>query len=490
MPTLPPVLTVTKSEISVSHEAATETFTYGVANPVEGTNVEISDNADWITTETDGTTVNVTIAANEAEEAREGVVTVRYGDLTKTVTVKQAAKPAEGGPTTVVDVLTRNWTGSTSSSYAEWSGKTSNSTAVYKGKTAGGNSAIQFNTNNNSTIGIVTTASGGTVRKVVVTWQSDTSNGRTLDIYGKNTAYSAATDLYSTNSATKGTKLGSIVKGTSTELVIDGNYQFIGLRSNSGAMYITEIQITWESGEGGGSTPEPATPVLGVNPTTLNFDAAGGNKTVACTIENEVSSVNVTATETVDWLSTSVSGKTVTVTATENTTTPERTATVTISYQGAASKTVTVTQAAGESTGGDEGGETQPVTVTKTSFSAVSGSLDSVISYTTAKNDGTTAPAINSSAIRLYQPSSGKTNGGSITITAKEGYTITSITIGSNQKTTTAYSIDGGATSSNSDIAANGKLTVTKDAQSITFYCRGANSNSRLNVNYLSVTYK
>ena len=97
LPTLPPVLTVSKSEISVSHEAATDTFTYSVANPVDGVNVAISDNADWITTSVSGTTVTVNVAENTAEEAREGVITVTYGTLTKTVTVSQAAKPAEGG---------------------------------------------------------------------------------------------------------------------------------------------------------------------------------------------------------------------------------------------------------------------------------------------------------------------------------------------------------------------------------------------------------
>ena len=107
----------------------------------------------------------------------------------------------------------------------------------------------------------------------------------------------------------------------------------------------------------GGSTPEepetPATPVLSINPTTLSFDAAAGSKTVTCTIENEVSGVNVTATESVDWLTTSVSGKTVTITATANTATTARTATVTIAYTGAESKTVTVNQAAAENTGGE-----------------------------------------------------------------------------------------------------------------------------------------
>lgn len=125
--------------------------------------------------------------------------------------------------------------------------------------------------------------------------------------------------------------------------------------------------VTFTSvGNGGGSTPvepEPATPVLSITPATLSFDAAGGNKTVTCTIENEVSGVNVTATEDVDWLSTSVSGKTVTITATENTG-AERTANVTIAYEGAESKTVTVSQAAAEQGGGDEGGSGEPIDAT------------------------------------------------------------------------------------------------------------------------------
>ena len=100
---------------------------------------------------------------------------------------------------------------------------------------------------NNSNSGIVTTASGGKAKKVTVSWNNDTQENRTLDIYGKNTAYSAASDLYGAN--TQGTKIGSIVfDGESTELTISGDYEFIGLRSNSGAMYINQIDIDWETG--------------------------------------------------------------------------------------------------------------------------------------------------------------------------------------------------------------------------------------------------
>ena len=143
----------------------------------------------------------------------------------------------------VVDTLNRATTGATSTTYVDWSGKTDKSGAVYKGNSAGGNSSIQLRSDKSSA-GIVTTASGGKAVKITVKWNSNTGDTRTIDIYGKNTAYSSAADLY--NTSTQGTKIGSIKKGT-TELVLTGDYAFIGIRSNSGALYLEEINITWES---------------------------------------------------------------------------------------------------------------------------------------------------------------------------------------------------------------------------------------------------
>lgn len=142
------------------------------------------------------------------------------------------------------DVLTRDLTGvnANSTSYSQWTGKKSNTAAVYAGQSAGGNGAIQLRSNNNNS-GIVTTASGGYVSRIQVTWNTNTSNGRVLNVYGKNNSYDSPEDLY--DSATQGTLIGTIVKGTSTELSIKGNYEFIGIRSASGAMYIDEIRITW-----------------------------------------------------------------------------------------------------------------------------------------------------------------------------------------------------------------------------------------------------
>ena len=168
--------------------------------------------------------------------------------------------------TTTTDKLTRATTGVNdgSTTYSTWSNKTITSSAVYAGNSAGSNNSIQLRSNNSNS-GVITTTSGGKAKKVTVEWQSSTASGRTLDIYGKNSAYSAATDLY--DNSKQGTKLGSIVNGTSTELTITGDYEYIGLCSNSGAMYLTSISIDWATTTGGStssttyyhSTPECTT---------------------------------------------------------------------------------------------------------------------------------------------------------------------------------------------------------------------------------------
>ena len=135
---------------------------------------------------------------------------------------------------------------------------------------------------------------------------------------------------------------------------------------------------------------------------------------------------------------------------------------------------------------------TYSLIASKTSFTAVSGdiSADGLITYTTAKNDGTSNPAINSNEIRLYQPSAKKTDGGSITISAASGYQIESISLTSSMGTTIVYKVDGGSVSSNVSLTASTAKTFDSlDASSVEFICRGTSSTTRLYVKALSVTY-
>ena len=131
-------------------------------------------------------------------------------------------------------------------------------------------------------------------------------------------------------------------------------------------------------------------------------------------------------------------------------------------------------------------------TVTMTTFTATSADMDTVVSYSTAKGGGTSDPIISEGKIRLYQKSSSGSEGGKITITAKSGYTLQSVTIGSSKATKIAYTIGTNTTKSTTeDLAANATKTVDNiNAQSITFYCMGTTKNDRLHVNYLSATYK
>ena len=175
--------------------------------------------------------------------------------------------------TEITDVLNRELTGITGNSYTFWEGKTSNSDAVYAGQSAGGNESIQLRSNNSNS-GIITTASGGTVTNVIVTWNENTADNRTLQVYGSHSAYTSPTELY--NAETSGELLGTIVKGESEELAISGSFEYIGLRSASGAMYLTEIDITWNT-EGGTPQETVATP-------TFNPEAATYSEAISVTI--------------------------------------------------------------------------------------------------------------------------------------------------------------------------------------------------------------
>ena len=106
----------------------------------------------------------------------------------------------------------------------------------------------------NSTSGVVTTTTGGVAKTVTVVWYNDgttsSADGRTIDIYGKNEPYAAVSDLYSDD--TKGTKIGSVVYDANAETLtasvsLEGNYAYVGFRSNYGALYTESITIDWSA---------------------------------------------------------------------------------------------------------------------------------------------------------------------------------------------------------------------------------------------------
>ncbi len=165
---------------------------------------------------------------------------VSYSNLTCSLTVS-VSRAAYVAPSNITDTITANDLPASGTTYTDFSNVVKSSGAKYAGNTAENDSAIQLRSKNSNS-GIVSTTSGGTISSVTIT----VSNGEnTINVYGKNTAYSAATDLY--NNSTQGTLVGS-TSSTGT-ITFSTSYTYVGIRSNSGAAYLTSIAITYGSSE-------------------------------------------------------------------------------------------------------------------------------------------------------------------------------------------------------------------------------------------------
>lgn len=159
---------------------------------------------------------------------------------------------------TVTDELTSTILNITSS-YNKFATKTLSSGASYDGAAYVGTgknyNGIQIKADQikkSFYTGIITSASGGTIKSITINFNSNNSNA--LGIYGKNTAYTTADDLF-------GSAAGELIKSvpnskTAVTITPDKAYKFIGFKSNKGTIYIDKITIVWEKAS---STPTTTT---------------------------------------------------------------------------------------------------------------------------------------------------------------------------------------------------------------------------------------
>ena len=142
-----------------------------------------------------------------------------------------------------------------SSSYSEWIKKGSSSAAVYNARTAGEKSSgdIRISAGTSPKSGIVSTQSGGVLKKVVFKWNSAkaTSTSKTVKVYGSNTPYASHSDAY--DAEKQGTLLGSCSYKKDDETseftieVPEGQaYTYVAIASASSVCYFDSIKITWE----------------------------------------------------------------------------------------------------------------------------------------------------------------------------------------------------------------------------------------------------
>lgn len=146
--------------------------------------------------------------------------------------------------------------------------------------------------------------------------------------------------------------------------------------------------------------------------------------------------------------------------------------------------------------GGEIANKTYTVTVAKNpyvvadGFTDIEGKIDENVSYEAFKGDAANAPIIpkDTNYIRLYQ------NGGYITISGAKGVTISEVvlTTGSTYETTTiGYAVgDDDVPTTGSTVAKNSDFKVSDlSCNSISFYCLGTDSKSRIDIAAIKVKY-
>lgn len=164
-----------------------------------------------------------------------------------TVEGREVAETPDPQPVGSIDTITRDNLAATDQNYADFSDLNAGSDARYAGQTAAGNEGC-FNirsSKNNS--GIVTTQSGGRLKKVTITWGANAS-ARTVRFYGKNTPYTAATDLF--DSTKSGEVIGTLdytKENDESVLILDQDVTYFGLRSISSAIYIKKVVVEWDN---------------------------------------------------------------------------------------------------------------------------------------------------------------------------------------------------------------------------------------------------
>lgn len=234
---------------------------------------------------------------------------------------------------TTTDVITASDLAATGTSLAYFTNVSKPSGAVYAGRTAKHSSGAIILTTKDANTGIVSTTSGGKIKSVTFTFNQN-SDKYSIEVYGKNTAYTSSSDL--TDASTKGTLLGT-TNSMSTVITVSGDYEYIGIISNntssSSKIILDDIQFEWE-----GSSPK-----LEADESLTITDATTGTINVTGTDLTDAISASLTG-GTYDWNLSSnltISGGTVDVSYTGRYL--SATNTVTLSSTGATDVTVPVT---------------------------------------------------------------------------------------------------------------------------------------------------
>ena len=175
----------------------------------------------------------VTIVEN-ATIGGTAVIVVTYGALTQEIPVT-VAKATE------TDTLTAASFDVTGTTYGDHTATGVKGT--YSAYCAGGNSSIQIRSKDTPHSGLIGSNNDKICKSISVTFEEHTSAERTVDIYASNEAFTID-NMYDESL----TKVGSLVydgENATMTYNFEADYKYIGLRSSSGAIYMSSVQIIW-----------------------------------------------------------------------------------------------------------------------------------------------------------------------------------------------------------------------------------------------------
>lgn len=256
--------------LTASVEADATTFTFYVTKAnfdwdvvsVKLNDVDAGDGFTAVRTITDASkhlgyvTVSFPVNIVSAETTEDRVISVKVGLDSQISGTNRTFNLTQKGTTDIdpsVDKITSTETGVKVTTYTGFTYISSTTGAEYSGNCSANSTTtpiIQIRsdyTNTKPASGLVVTKTAGVIQKVSVKWNNQSANGRVLNIYASNTAYDSVDDLFNSQK-NSGTLIGTIVNGTSTELdltTLANQYLYIGVRSNSGAIYLNEISIKY-----------------------------------------------------------------------------------------------------------------------------------------------------------------------------------------------------------------------------------------------------
>lgn len=161
---------------------------------------------------------------------------------------------------TVTDILTASIFGVTGTGqYNDYSWTSKETGVKYAGQFAQDkNNALQLRSKNSNSGIVITENTNG--YKIVSIKCTVSSGSKTWNVYADETAYTSASQLYAipaNGNKIKGTSIGSNNASATIEFTGENadKFEFAGIRSKSGALYLTSVEITYETGAGNVKDP-------------------------------------------------------------------------------------------------------------------------------------------------------------------------------------------------------------------------------------------